>query len=104
MGSLRHAMEHIQLATDGPDACSVVIISADVLNKGDVDALFGMKMDPLPDIVINNAGVSGSQRSIVESRPDEWWREWVSRRFVRGGSDNFWLLKDDEFYAVAEIR
>ena len=31
-----------------------------------------------PDVLVNNAGISGAQQSIVDSQPEEWWADWVS--------------------------
>ena len=48
----------------------------DVVDEGAVGELFGA-LPCVPDVLVNNAGVSGCQESIVESEVGGWWADWV---------------------------
>lgn len=56
--------------------CAVLPISADVIDKTSVQQLFD-RLPRTPDVLVNNAGVSMSQSSIVDSKIDLWWSDWV---------------------------
>lgn len=58
-------------------ACQVVPIAADVIDKTSVQQLFD-RLPRTPDVLVNNAGVSLCQASIVDSDIDLWWSDWVS--------------------------
>lgn len=57
--------------------CTVLSVSTDVKDEASVQSLFD-EMPQTPDVLINNAGVSSSQKSIVDSDPGAWWSDWVS--------------------------
>lgn len=64
----------VQAAAPG---CTVLPITADVIDQTSVQQLFD-RLPCTPDVLINNAGVSMSQSSIVDSSIDLWWSDWVS--------------------------
>lgn len=57
-------------------SCTIMPISADVIDKTSVQKLFD-RLPRTPDVLVNNAGVSTSQSSIIDSNIDLWWSDWV---------------------------
>jgi len=58
-------------------SCTVLPISGDAIDEVSVQQLFD-SLPRTPDVLINNAGVSLSQKSIVDSDASLWWSDWVS--------------------------
>jgi NAD(P)-dependent dehydrogenase (short-subunit alcohol dehydrogenase family) len=60
--------------------CNVIIFAVDVSLQKDVERLFSdlQNIDGvgLPDVLVNNAGSAQSIKPIVESEPEEWWKDW----------------------------
>lgn len=52
-------------------------MSVDVVDEASVQKLFD-GLPSTPDVLVNNSGVSLSQRSIVDSDVSTWWADWVS--------------------------
>lgn len=63
----------VQAATP---SCTILPISADAIDETSVQKLFD-RLPGTPDVLINNAGVSMSRTSIVDSSIDLWWSDWV---------------------------
>lgn len=57
--------------------CTVLPVTTDVIDEASVQSLFD-GLPRTPDVLINNAGTSSSQKSIVDSDPGAWWSDWVS--------------------------
>lgn len=57
-------------------SCTILPMSVDVIDKTSVQQLFD-HLPYTPDVLVNNAGVSMSQSSIVDSSIDLWWSDWV---------------------------
>ncbi|MCJ1267189.1 hypothetical protein MMC22_007074 [Lobaria immixta] len=55
--------------------CTIMAIAADVIDKTSVQKLFD-RLPRNPDVLVNNAGVSTSQSSIIDSNIDLWWSDW----------------------------
>lgn len=71
--SLEDAKTSVQAAA--PE-CAVTSVAADVTDPASVQRLFD-NLPRTPDVLINNAGVSLSQDSIVNSDIEKWWADWV---------------------------
>lgn len=56
--------------------CDVISVAADITDPASVQRLFS-SLSRTPDVLVNNAGVSLSQDSIVNSDTDKWWADWV---------------------------
>jgi NAD(P)-dependent dehydrogenase (short-subunit alcohol dehydrogenase family) len=62
--------------------CQIESRQCDSTSASDVEALFASLQDPtsgekvVPDVLVNNAGVSSSQCRLVDSDPESWWRDW----------------------------
>lgn len=76
--SLEDTKSEIQAAAPH---CMVLPIPTDITDEASVQSLFD-GVPRTPDILINNAGTSSSQESIVDSEPDDWWSDWVSSYYV----------------------
>ena len=57
--------------------CTVLPVPTDVIDETSVQRLFN-ELPRAPDVLVNNAGVSLSPKSIVESDIRSWWQDWVS--------------------------
>ncbi|KAI9849923.1 MAG: hypothetical protein M1837_000137 [Sclerophora amabilis] len=55
--------------------CTVLPVSVDVVDKSSVQSLFD-NLPNTPDVLVNNAGVSLSQNTIVDSNINVWWSDW----------------------------
>jgi len=67
-------------------ACAVRSVVADVTSEEGVGAIFAMFGESaVPDVLINNAGVSLNQLSITDGDPALWWQDWV--RWIRMETD-----------------
>lgn len=55
--------------------CAVTSVEADVTDPASVQRLFD-NLSRTPDVLVNNAGVSLSQDSIVNSDIEKWWADW----------------------------
>lgn len=71
--SLDETKSEVQAAAP---SCTILPITADVIDNTSVQQLFD-RLPCIPDVLINNAGVSMSQSSIVDSSIDLWWSDWV---------------------------
>ncbi len=56
--------------------CSVHSFAADITDPASVKNLFDT-LPFIPDVLVNNAGISMAQESIVDSDVDKWWGDWV---------------------------
>ncbi|KAL2044706.1 hypothetical protein N7G274_002480 [Stereocaulon virgatum] len=55
--------------------CDIISVAADITDPASVQRLFD-SLPRTPDVLVNNAGVSLSQDSIVNSDTDKWWADW----------------------------
>jgi NAD(P)-dependent dehydrogenase (short-subunit alcohol dehydrogenase family) len=62
--------------------CKVVTAVVDISDEGSVETLFSdlrnLGVTSVPDVLVNNAGACESVKSIVDSDPEQWWRDSVS--------------------------
>ena len=72
LGALQTASDEVIAIAPG---CKVKSIAADLVSESAVGQVFEA-LPGLPDVVINNAGVSLSQTHVADSDPDAWWRDW----------------------------
>jgi NAD(P)-dependent dehydrogenase (short-subunit alcohol dehydrogenase family) len=61
---------------DAAPGCKVTPLTADLTSPSDVSKLFESLGGEVPDILLNNAGVSLSQAYITDSDPVKWWADW----------------------------
>lgn len=71
------ALKETQISVQelAPD-CTVYPLVGDLTSPDDVDKLFESLYGAVPDILINNAGISTSQTYIADSDPQNWWNDW----------------------------
>ena len=72
-----NALQETQASTEKlVPGCKVHSITADLTSPDDVTKLFEGLSDEVPDILLNNAGVSLAQQLIADSDPKKWWEDW----------------------------
>ncbi|KAF1825881.1 NAD(P)-binding protein [Dissoconium aciculare CBS 342.82] len=56
--------------------CKVTPLTADLTSPSDVTKLFDSLDGEVPEVLLNNAGVSLSQVHLIDSDPVQWWADW----------------------------
>jgi NAD(P)-dependent dehydrogenase (short-subunit alcohol dehydrogenase family) len=73
MDALRETETEVEDIASG---CTVTPLIADLTSPSDVVKLFKSLNGEVPEILLNNAGVSLSQQLIADSDPIKWWADW----------------------------